>query len=187
MPSSEEVVFDGLVWKVMTFKHGYNQKLLSRTYKCLTSYLSKFSKVLMIRFDLSLYDVPPDNKLVAKYFKHLKNHLSNYYKSQIGYGWVREQGHENNRTHYHCFVLLNGQKANRTKKCFEFARQAQELLVDINVYFPDNPSYMVIRSNLQSIQAAFFRLSYLAKNETKDGKPVNTTSYSFSRALMLAS
>ncbi|MFQ6371540.1 inovirus-type Gp2 protein [Shewanella sp. YIC-542] len=176
-----DVVLGGNVWKVMSFPTGINRTLLNRLNNCLDAFLSWHSKAYMIRFDISLYDSLPHNHKISKFRSIVVKALQSHYQSTVAFGWVREQNSVADKCHYHCFVQLNGHKANSTNTTFNIVQHALALVVDINAYFPDNCAYMIKRNSLKSRQAALFRLSYLAKNASKNGKPNAAKGYYFSR------
>ncbi|MCL2918609.1 YagK/YfjJ domain-containing protein [Shewanella litorisediminis] len=178
---TEDVVIKGRVWKIMSFPEGINRPLLNRLYDQLDAFLSRHSKVYMIRFDISLYDSSPHNHEISKLRSFVVKSLKSHYKSSVDFGWVREQNTTDDKCHYHCFVLLNGHNADSTNTTFDIVRHAVELVVDINAHFPENCGYMIERHSPESFQAALFRLSYLAKNATKEGKPGAAKGYYFSR------
>lgn len=165
----------------MSFPEGSNQKLLKRIFNILDAFLSRHAKAYLIRFDVSLYDSLPHNKKISKFRSIVVKSLQSHYQSTVVFGWVREQNSTGDKCHYHCFVILNGHKANNSNITFEIAKRALALVVDINDFFPDNCDYMIERNSLSSLQAALFRLSYLAKNASKEGKPGAAKGYYFSR------
>ncbi len=184
IPQTKDVCLSGYGWKVMLFAEGIDSRLLTKIYNSFTRYLSIHSKVFMIRFDISLYDSPSTNKTVSKIIQRITFNLDKRYQSKASYGWVREQNTIGRKCHYHCFILLDGHKVNRSKTTFDFASQAITLVIDATVYFPKSPCYMTYRSKLRSQQAAIYRLSYLAKNASKDTIPSNTKGSQFSRINM---
>lgn len=176
-----DVVIEGRVWKVMSFPSGINRPLLNKLYGVLSAFLSWHSKAYMIRFDISLYDSLPHNHKISKFRSIVVKALKSYYQSTVVFSWVREQNSTDDKCHYHCFVLLNGHKANSTNTTFNIVKHALALVVDINAYFPENCGYEIQRNSLASIQKALFRLSYLAKNDSKNGKPSCAKGYYLSR------
>lgn len=175
------VVLDNHIWKIMLFPEGLNRKVLNTLYRTLMAYVSWHSKVLVIRLDVSLYDSLPNNKTISKLRNYILKHLKSHYNSQAEFGWVREQNRYDDKCHYHCFVLLDGQKAKSSHIAFELAQKARELIIDINIHFPENCTYMILPNNLSSIQAALYRLSYLVKNVTKENNPAFAKGYYFGR------
>lgn len=164
----------------MSFASGINRPLLNKLYGVLSAFLSWHSKAYMIRFDISLYDSLPHNHKISKFRSIVVKSLESYYQSTVVFGWVREQNSSDDKCHYHCFVLLNGHKANSTNTTFNIAQHALALVVDINAHFPENCDYEIQRNSLASFQKALFRLSYLAKNDSKNGKPSRAKSFSIS-------
>lgn len=175
--STVDVVIEGHIWKVMSFPKGMNRPLLNKLYGTLSAFLSWHSKAYMIRFDISLYDSLPHNHKISKFRSIVIKALKSYYQSTAVFGWVREQNSTNDKCHYHCFVLLNGHKANSTNTTFNIVQHALALVVDINAYFPENCGYEIQRDSLTDRQRALFRLSYLAKNDSKNGKPSAAKGY----------
>ncbi|GIU36532.1 inovirus Gp2 family protein [Shewanella schlegeliana] len=176
-----DVVLGGIRWKVMQFPEGLNRKLLNALYSTLMAYISWHSKVLVIRLDVSLYDSLPNNQTISKLRSYILRHLNSNYNSRAEFGWVREENQYADKCHYHCFILLDGQKVRSSKRTFDLAKKAQELIIDINIHFPENCTYMILPNTLSSIQAALYRLSYLAKNWTKENNPALAKSYYFGR------
>lgn len=180
-PICEQVCLGGLGWLVMCFADGLNREILNKIYQTLAAFLSRHSKAFVIRFDVSLYDSPSHNKIIGKIMRNISGKLTNYYNTRAVYGWVREQNNIDDKCHYHCFVIINGHYANKTKITFDYAKHAIELVVDANTHFPAYCHYMVKRNDLASLQAALYRLSYLAKNASKENKPSKVKGYFFSR------
>ncbi|MCK8047162.1 inovirus Gp2 family protein [Shewanella sp. 1CM18E] len=176
-----DVVLGGIRWKVMLFPEGLNRKLLNTLYNTLMAYISWHSKILVIRFDVSLYDSLPNNNTISKLRSYILKHLKSHYNSKAEFGWVREQNRYDDKCHYHCFVLLNGQKAKSSYVTFDLAKKARELIIDINIHFPENCTYMILPNTLSSIQAALYRLSYLVKNVTKENNPAFAKGHYFGR------
>lgn len=100
--------------------------------------------------------------------------------TKVRYFWVREVG-DCGRVHYHVVFLLNGDAfnwlgsyqssaANMAKRIWEAWASALDQSVErakTLVHFPENPSYMILRDDPDSIAAFFHRASYLCKARTK--------------------
>ncbi|PMG72869.1 hypothetical protein BCU84_19780 [Shewanella sp. 10N.286.51.B7] len=181
MPKTVDVSLGGYGWKVMSFAEGIDRNILNKIYNCLTAYLTWHSKVFVIRFDISLYDSPSNNKTIEKVIRCITSKQKKHYKSKVAYGWVREINSTDIKCHYHGFILLDGQKVRHSKTTFDIAMHARSLVIDTNIHFPKNCGYMIQPKDLTSIQAALYRLSYLAKNATKHSKPLGTKGFQFSR------
>ncbi|GIU43726.1 hypothetical protein TUM4438_13270 [Shewanella sairae] len=176
-----DVVLGEFIWKVMLFQEGLNRRLLTKLYNALMAYISCHSKVLVIRFDVSLYDSLPNNNTISKLRNYILKQLNSHYNSKAEFCWVREQNRHDDKCHYHCFILLDGQKVRSSYRTFDLALKAKELIIDINIHFPENCTYMILPNTLSSIQAALYRLSYLAKNWTKENNPALAKGYYFGR------
>lgn len=177
-----DIILDRMVWKIMSFTGGVNRSLLQKLYNNLNAYLSRHSKMYIIRFDVSMYDSLANNKKISKLRSVIIKQLKLHYNTSAGFGWVREQNTTEDKCHYHCFVILNGHEVNNSYKMFRLVMPvALKLITDLNFYFPENCGYMVKRHQLDTFQAALYRLSYLAKNHTKEGNPALAKGFYFSR------
>ena len=102
------------------------------------------------------------------------------HENKVRYFWVREVG-ECGRVHYHLVFLLNGDAfnwlgsyrssgGNMVNRIWEaWASALGETLERAKtlVHFPENPSYMILRGDTESVAAFFHRASYLCKAKTK--------------------
>ncbi len=162
----------------MPFKAGLNQKILKRLLEQLFEMLDRYSKVLVVRFELNFYDNQSNNKTISKFRTNLTKKLKKKYGEDIGYIWVREQA---TRVHYHLAFFLNGHKAHKSFGISELVQRVCFSLPDLSPYFPDNNTYMLKRQKPETMTAAIFRLSYLAKNETKETRERGKINYQTSR------
>jgi hypothetical protein len=181
MPKTTDVCLGGYGWKVMCFAEGLDRSILNKIYNCLTTYLTWHSKMLMIRLDFSLYDSPSHNQDISKSLQHIAKIQKKRYGCIVGYGWVREQNSTDDKCHYHCFILLDGHKVQNSKTTFDLVLQIKNIVIDINPHVPEHCYYMIRRNELDSFQAALYRLSYLAKNASKQHQPMSAKWFSFSR------
>lgn len=100
--------------------------------------------------------------------------------TKVRYFWVREVG-GCGRVHYHVLFLLNGDAfnwlgnyqssaANMAHRVWEAWASALGESVErakTLVHFPENPSYLIMRADPESVAAFFHRASYLCKAKTK--------------------
>ncbi|MBL0427979.1 inovirus Gp2 family protein [Ramlibacter alkalitolerans] len=100
--------------------------------------------------------------------------------TKVRYFWVREVG-DLDRVHYHFVVFLNGyvfnwlgsyhaphgNMANRVWEAWASALGETVEKAKPLVHFPENPSYMLVRDEPESVEAFFHRASYLCKARTK--------------------
>lgn len=148
---------------------GINKELLKRIYSQLDNMLSYYSKVTVIFLQLHQRRYTENNALLTKFFGLLKKRLSKHYGERIGHVWVRER-HEAKAQHYHIAVMLNGHRCQKCYRVTQYAQQIWEMLGDKHFsYRVRNRLYRIERSEPNSeLQAVRTRLSYLAKNSTKD-------------------
>lgn len=159
--------------------------------------LLAYSKVFAFRFDLRLpVEVDAshqnfDNAVVSKFVESFKAKIrhnrmavrarcTQVHDTTVRYFWVRELGMQG-RVHYHFVVLLNGHAYNRlgnyknmqdnmaSRICEAWASALGVTVESARclVHFPENPSYTLWRSQQESIDAFFYRASYLCKASTK--------------------
>jgi hypothetical protein len=178
---TEPFIYEEDIWQVMSFKEGLNNKIMQKTFDQLTQMLRRYSKVFAIRFDLRFCLETYNNKMISKFRDRLNRRLSKKYKCDIGYVWVREQTESAETSHYHYVIFLNGHK---TWKSFGFAKIIDSVCDSLNhfsPYYPKNNGYMIKRDDSKSIQRVIYRLSYLAKNESKGNRPRGVSDYGTSR------
>lgn len=135
---------------------------------------------LMSRFIESL-----DAKIAARYRRKLKQGKRTY-PCHLRYAWVREVGEINQKSHYHMVLFVNNDTFNGLGSYGEdgtglasLIREAWLSAIQLSqqpeyrklVHFPDNPLYYldVNSADYRDIYDQLaFRLSYFAKERTKD-------------------
>ena len=132
-----------------------------------------FSNSVMSRFMNSLKAKIQHNRLsVGRDGRHVHN-------TKVRYFWVREVGEEG-RVHYHAVVFLNadafnwlgqygrsGNMAARVCEAWASALGVAEPFGRALVHFPVRPTYTLRRGDQGSVDAFFYRASYLCKARTK--------------------
>ncbi len=177
----KDFIYQEDIWKVMHFKGGTNDKITEKALNQLNQILSKYSKVFVSRFDIRICIEIKTNELISKLIKKLRNQVKTKYGCLMGYIWVREQTGSCETPHYHCAVFLNGHK---TWKAFGLGKIIDRIcdsLLYLSPYYPKNNGYMVKRDNSKSIQRVIYRISYFAKNESKDNCSAGVNEYQVSR------
>ena len=179
-PVREPYIYANLYWKILSFKKGTDFNLLDGMFDQLLISLTRYSKLLVVKFDIHLSNQADNNKGISNLFRTLKKSLFKAYSTEIGYCWVKEQTSMNKSPHYHCAVYFNGHKAKTSHIVFETIRQYCKN-INISHHFPKNASYGVNHGDLKSIQRVLIRLSYLAKKEMKNKSHKNEAAYQTSR------
>ena len=174
------ITVNGQTWRVNAQGSG----LISHTIKAMINQvdamLSHHSKLHIIRFDLRVYEYTDNNGIMTAFNRRLHKWLKRKYNlKRVGFIWCREL-ETAKQQHYHYALLVDGHKINHS---FEINKKIKELWrqLDGSEYFPDNCYYNVKRDDYESIQAAIWRISYLAKARGKRFKPAQTKNYGTSR------
>ncbi|PQJ53145.1 hypothetical protein BTO11_05350 [Psychrosphaera saromensis] len=174
--------YDNHLWKIMKFKRGIKTIIMNKIFEQMNNILTIYSKVLVVRFDLRTTQPMKDNKLINEFNKKFKQKLKKQYNCEVAYIWVREQTLTSNNPHYHCAVMINGHKAQSSFGIAKAITAAiNNLSQPLSVYYPENNAYKIKRADAESVQRAIYRLSYLAKKETKGNRPLFTSDYQASR------
>ena len=180
-PLTEDYYYANLQWKVLSFKQGINHQSLDNIFDQVLRLLSHHSKILAVRFDLHLFDHTNNNKLISHFTKQLKKQIQRKYSKRVGFVWARERTSQDTMPHYHYAVFVNGHKINKSYSIYKMVEIICKKLGTLRHYFPKNGFYNIQRGNLKSIQRVLVRLSYLAKNESKDTLSGHKANYQTSR------
>ncbi|WP_163934381.1 inovirus-type Gp2 protein [Paraferrimonas sp. SM1919] len=177
---SQPWIYKNKAYRVMVLDDGLDKKYLIKTMDCISNYLSIHARLFIIRLDLDLYHCPRESTKISSFFQRIKIKLKEYYSCDVGFIWKRERTPGTNKVHFHAALLLDGHKVNSTYQSLKIAQSVCNMLTDIRVTFPNNAGYMVHSNDPQSLIAPFFRLSYLAKNYSKES---GVRSFATSRAI----
>lgn len=169
---------------------------LHRIYACLCGSLELNSRICLMRFDLFVPEHASagllcSNTLISKFFgslrakithaQHLsRNEGSRVHDADLRYIWCREVS-SNGRVHYHVALILNHaayafigrfnlDSRNMYARIHEAWATALSMYVkDVvgYVHIPLNPTYRITRGDVLSFNAAFYRVSYFSKLDTK--------------------
>lgn len=167
-------------WLVNARKSGIYTEMAKRMIGQIDAMLTHHSKIHIVRFDLHQPDYTPDNSRISLFNRYLHNRLKTRYKlARIGFVWVREQERAKQQ-HYHYALILDGHKINHPQQVLDLASELWAFL-DGHVWKPKNCYYNLQRNDLTQLQAAIWRISYLAKGRGKGYRPEQTKNYSTSR------
>lgn len=166
-------------WPVIS-EYQIRRDIMCGIFDLLAKFFEKTSKLIAIRLDLKLKEWTQDNQPISNFFKQLKRKLIHHYgHCYNGYIWVREQNAAAAQ-HYHVALLLDGQKVRHSQVIKQLA---DSIWKHGYLCLPQAPFYRVHRSQIQRFQALIYRLSYLAKSETKGGHPIHVKDYQISRLI----
>ncbi len=196
-------IFKGLeIYTNKNITDGSYMDILKSIYDAFEYMTSKYSRVMLIRFDVRFpqsYYKDDSNRHISHLFKMITDN-SKYRHLALQYIWVRERSDANHQ-HYHCMILANGHKI----QCYySFLKKIERQWTHVLnlksgeglVHFCDNNGLMIRKPLRNSIgyerrdqekafskayEDAFYRCSYLAKVSTKtDRLPPNVRRYNSS-------
>ena len=102
----------------------YRESITEGLSHLLTAYTRTFSKTMIIRFDVTYpkkFTAIEDNSDMSALMKQLVQYCSRR-KVSPAYFWVREQSLGSDNQHYHCMLLLDGNKT----RCYYFYTELAE-------------------------------------------------------------
>ncbi|WP_281704848.1 YagK/YfjJ domain-containing protein [Aeromonas taiwanensis] len=171
--------YGGYYWPVIG-RYQVRKDIMHGIFKLLGQFYEKSSKLIAIRLELKMKLWSQDNQHVGHFFKQLKRKLFKHYgHCYYGYIWVREQNHATAQ-HYHTALFVDGHKVRHSNTI----RQLAECIWQHGyLSLPKCPFYRVHRNQIQRFQALIYRLSYLAKAETKGNRPSAVKDYQTSRSI----
>lgn len=176
-----DIVIDDCEYRInanRSKRQGCFVEILRKIESNLMAMLSFHCKVFVVQFVFQCHSYEERNKGVSKLMAVFKKRLSCKYKCRVTGGWVRETG-KSAVQHYHVALILDG---NKVKWHTEIQKVIIEILEARNYPRPSfSNHHMVFRNNPQSLQNAFYHLSYLAKTRSKSDRLPTTNDYSFGR------
>lgn len=141
-------------------------RLVTQVIASCETMLSHYSKVFSVRVDLHPQHYSADNKEISQFLTEQVKKLNKRYNCKVKYLCAREQ-HQSNIQHYHLALMLSGHKIQHPKKILELI-QIDWGKLGGKIALVDNPFNVMLRGNKASIKHAIYRLSYLAKEATKE-------------------
>ena len=182
---SGQIVINEKTYKVNAKeKQGIYLSIMHKAIEQLEICQEKWSRVLVIRFDLHQKDPIKDNHKVSNFIDNFKRRLQRQYGfDDIGYLWVRE--HERAKAqHYHCAIYLDGNKIRHSSKVLRIIKDTWEgsgrhKKEGNHVPVIKNPFYFV--DNEVTKAKAIYRISYLCKERGKGYHSHYVNDYSASR------
>lgn len=165
----------------VTTTQGCFVEILERTKDQLDAMLSHHSRVIVIRFDLHVNHYEDKNSLLSKFIRKLRKRLNNRYDlKRVGFVWVREI-EKAKKQHYHLAIMLNANKVNHPAEVYSLIDEIWMGWNQPKPYRPEHGYYNLTRTDKDTYQAAFIRLSYLAKQRGKGYKAKQANDFSTSR------
>ncbi|AZQ85320.1 inovirus Gp2 family protein [Colwellia sp. Arc7-635] len=169
--------------RVMKFEHGINYQILDKIIEQLDIILIKYSRVLVTLLNFHVNKYSTNNKALSDFNKKVMRIVKSKYGKTLGYIWVREINDSINQ-HYHFAYFLNGHKI---KHPLQFNQLLMRIWKEDFSGHSSIPKYCFSfidrnkQNYLDTIFGCLYRLSYLAKNFSKQYKNKKAKSYQASR------
>ena len=162
----------------------YRDSITQKLFELLEEYTRTFSKTMVVRFDVTYPKTHigvEDNSDMSALMKLLIQQCSRNGVSPANF-WVREQSLRSNNQHYHCMLLLDG---NKTCRYYPYIKSAEEMwgrILDVDpkglIHYCDRDpdgnrqaNGIILRSDDPSyegkLEAVVRQAMYLAKDHTK--------------------
>ncbi|ELA7006773.1 YagK/YfjJ domain-containing protein [Vibrio parahaemolyticus] len=169
------ILIDGMHWEVNVgakCQYFINQTRLKAMIHQLNLMQEAYARVICISFQLHLPEgaYSDDNKCISKFLSTSKTLLKRTYQlKKHGYCWARERG-SSNQQHYHVWFFLEGRKVQSSHKVASILKSHWKAISNGRLSLPKNPYYRLHRKDLLLKRAVIYRLSYLAKEQSKESQ-----------------
>ncbi len=167
--------YQGRLWTVIS-KYQIRKDIMDSIFTVLREFFERRSKLTAIRIELHLKQWTENNSCVREFFAKLRRQLLKQYGNiYYRYIWVREQD-QAKAQHYHAVLLVDGQYV---KHPSVIEKIASSIWSYGYLCLPPRPFYHIHRDQIGRFCALVYRLSYLAKAETKGNRPKKVRDYGF--------
>ncbi|WP_324033388.1 YagK/YfjJ domain-containing protein [Aeromonas caviae] len=168
-------LYQGRLWTVIS-NYQIRKDIMDSIFIVLREFFERRSKLTAIRIELHLKQWTANNAPVREFFTKLRRQLfKKYGKIYHRYIWVREQV-QATAQHYHAVLLVDGQFV---KHPSIIKKIASSIWSYGYLCLPPRPFYHIHRDQIGRFCALVYRLSYLAKAETKGNRPKKVRDYGF--------
>ncbi len=168
-------LYQGRLWTVIS-NYQIRKDIMDSIFSVLREFFEKRSKLTAIRIELHLKQWTANNSCVREFFTKLRRQLfKKYGKIYHRYIWVREQV-QATAQHYHAVLLVDGQFVKHPSIIKNIASSIWSYGY---LCLPPRPFYHIHRDQIGRFCALVYRLSYLAKAETKGNRPKKVRDYGF--------
>jgi hypothetical protein len=166
-------LYQGRLWTVIS-NYQIRKDIMNCIFTVLREFFERRSKLTAIRIELHLKKWTANNAPVREFFTKLRRQLFKQYgKIYHRYIWVREQD-QAKAQHYHAVLLVDGQFV---KHPSIIEKIASSIWSYGYLCLPPRPFYHIHRDQIGRFCALVYRLSYLAKAETKGNRPKKIKDY----------
>lgn len=175
---------NGTIYKVNADNnHGIYLSVVHKMIDQLEICQEKWGRVFVVRLEMRQRFYTGNNKLMSRFVCNIKKKLLKEYGiREIGFQWVRELG-KADAQHYHFVIFLDGYKVQSSWRVHAIARDVWEKIKVGNVmpYVKGKVSYDFRKGDETTKADVIYRVSYLAKENTKGVRDPQAKDYSSSR------
>ncbi len=179
---SQVISHRGETWFVNSKGSGLFTHFLRQILDQINAMFSFHNKLFLLRFDLHQLEATPTSKHVSEFLKGVLNKIKGKYDlNRTVYAWAREI-ESAEQQHYHCFIVVDGNKVQKPHLITALMRQDWNLYYDGSLHWPSKRCYYQLsRYDRELTQEAIYHVSYLAKGRGKGRKPPQSKNYGGSR------
>ncbi|MEY8201372.1 MAG: inovirus-type Gp2 protein [Colwellia sp.] len=172
----------GETWFVNAKGSGLFTHTLKQMLDQINAMFSYHNKLFLLRFDLHQLEATPTSKHVSKFLKGILDKIKRSYKLKRSvHAWAREI-ESAEQQHYHCFIVLDGNKVQGPGLITSLIRQDWKFYCDGSIHWPSKRCYYQISRNDRALtQEAIYHVSYLAKSRGKGFKPPQSKNFGVSQ------
>lgn len=169
-------------FKINSAKSGIYAEPMKAIINQLEACLSYHGRLLVVRFDLHSYgfSLNDNNEEFSRFMKCIVVWVQRTYSTdKVGRVWVRECERAK-RQHYHCALMIDGDKIRHPKKLLE-AIKAKWEMPSPDHFMPHVPKPYHFADKHAGLDDSVYRLSYFAKCRGKGYRPEQAKDYGTSR------
>ena len=166
---SPSVLLEGTERPINVTKNsGCYLEILSAISSQMNAILSRHSKLAVIRLDINTGQKQTNNSEISRLVKKIKRRCRSWYGADFGYTWAHEANGQHH--HYHIANFLNGNRCNSGWRIHDWVSQrAQSYGWPPPHHSCSRKTFTVSRGSVNGFNQAFYAVSYLAKERSKDG------------------
>ncbi|HCR3199142.1 TPA: inovirus-type Gp2 protein, partial [Morganella morganii] len=158
-----------------------DKRIMTSILEKVSEVFSQSKKILVVRFDLHVKEYSENNQVISLFNQRIERSIvHNYPNLNIHIIWIREHG-KASKQHYHCAILVDGQRINHPAKLNRLLESAWKITSDGHFSIPDNCYYLWKYGDNHMLGKIIYRLSYMAKNITKKRFNSKTKRYGIRR------
>ncbi|MGR5430186.1 YagK/YfjJ domain-containing protein [Vibrio astriarenae] len=173
-------LYKGGYQPIFFYEGGINIPMLRGGFEQIDKYFSYYSKVTIVLAQLHMKIATKGNEAISQFIKLISSALKAHYQNRyIAYMWAREQSSPDAAQHYHVALMVNGHKCQSSYIIDQLCRKIWGQVTNGGFAFrPRRRMFRLDRYGHDTFLKRFrMRLSYAAKNRTKEHIPKGVRKY----------